>query len=94
MEQTVEEEILPVLQISDPSSEGEVVLKRDLKHKPISSRSEPGSPCFNRSSSPTLSTGSESLSQAEAGTTVQRRSPPPCSLRERVSDVMLFEPKY
>lgn len=66
-------------------------VKELLKHKPPLSpyhaqQQRAGSPAANTgtSSSPTPSTESESSSLAE-GTTVQRPSPPPCSLRERVS---------
>ena len=62
-------------------------VKELLKHKPPLSpfsQQQANSPVTSTSTSPTPSTESESSSVAE-GTTVQRPSPPPCSLRERVS---------
>ncbi len=72
-------EQVPTFQVTShdalPSSE-----PSEVKDKPSSSPQQ--SPQLSRSASPTPSTESEGSSLAEGG---GRPSPPPCSLRERVS---------
>ena len=60
----------------------DVVAPSEAKDKPSASPQQVPSPQLSRSASPTPSTESEGSSVAEGG---GRPSPPPCSLRERVS---------
>ena len=83
-----EEEPLQVEQVTSPKPTPQVVVS-PLNKPPSSPRQDQpliASPQTSRGPSPTLSTESESSSVAEGSSTAVRRpSPPPCSLRERVS---------